>query len=254
MYNEAEHIELRMNRDRRQVQVLRLGATQDYFNFQHNVWNHMEVKLIVSDTVGEITIRLNGIEVFSQTGIDTQSGSTALCNQIQFRANDPIGGTPNYRIDDVIFNDDQGSVNNTWMGDVEIQTLRPTIDTATADFTPLAGDNFANVDDAPGPDDDTTYVESATPGDQDLYDMGSLKTQSLTIAALIVRSYMKKTDAGTRFIRMLSQENGTLGTGAELPMSTTYSYGHEIFELNPDTSALWTVSQINGAQIGMENV
>ena len=248
--------ELRMNNVTHLADVLRGTTVIGSFNLPWYIWHRIEVKLIVHNSAGEITVRLNEQQVFSATGIDTQFSTNAWTDNVRFRekANGNHGAT--LRFDDVTVVDDSGPApQNTWLGDLRIETLIPDADGSSSDFTPLASTNVSQVDEVPGADGDTSYVSSATATDQDLFDITALQGTQNTIYALKVTANANKQDANGRQIQLLALENITTGNGASQQLTNgTYLNFHEFFPLNPDTSSAWSTAEIAATEIGMELV
>ena len=165
-------------------------------------WVFLEMKATVADSGGTIEVRLDGTTVLSTTG-DTRNAGIAEIATIRFSSH--FVGTFNrylLRLDDVYLCDTIGSLNNDLLGDVRVVTLRPTADTAQADFTPLGGtSHFALVDDPPDDDGDASYVESGNVGDQDRYAYADLAATPAAIMAVQVASVARKDDAGSRSLR-----------------------------------------------------
>ena len=252
------HFVMDYNTGKEKYDVIVAGATLGEVTISDYMWHRLEIKMIISDTVGECTIRLNDQEVFTRTGIDTLSGTDAFVRIIEMSGEATGNNGVRVRLDDIVVTDDTGPApNNTFLGDIRISALRPNAPGDATDFTPLAGTNWEAVDDTLGSDGDTTYVESTTAAHQDLHNIepitgvGELPT---TIYGFVVSAHCKKTEAGVRSIQLLSKSGVTTGNGATQVLLTTYTTIHEIFELNPDTSVAWTVSDIDSAQIGVENV
>lgn len=246
--NGLEHVRLNANGTTNKIDVFVLGSNQGSFYMSENRWHWFEMKLIVDDAVGEFTIKLDEVVVFSQTGIDTQNGTNSFVDEIIFRGD----ANPDlvYSIDDVVVHTEAD-----FIGDMRIETLRPDGDGDTNEFTRSGGaTNFENVDEGPGPDDDSTFVESLTAAHQDLYTTGDQAETVDTIHAVVVRSRAKKTDAGSRSIRMLSRTSTTTAQGVIEPLLTDYQYYEHVFEVDPDTAVAWTQSGVDGMQIGVENV
>lgn len=247
-----EHLNLTLIAATNDVQVNILGVNSGNFNMSPNLWHRLEIKLTVDDSAGEITIRLDDTEVFTSTSIDTQRASNAFTNRIDVQVG--IGNSYVMNYDDIIVLDDQGSVNNDFLGDLKIETLRPDADGFVNNFTRSAGTtNFENVDEGPGPNDDTDFVESSTVGHQDLYTTDNLSGTPDTVYAVVVRAAARKDDAGSRTIQLLTRTGTTTDVGATQTLLTTYSRFQEIHEIDPDTGVAWTVSGVDGLQIGMEN-
>jgi len=215
-------------------------------------WYFIELKIFVNGASGTGELMLNGVsEIASTTGnfgstnigqVLIQSGSSAATQQW----------------DDMYLLDTSGSApNNTFLGDVHVETLFPSADGAHTDFTPNSGSNhFDRVNDQAGtfPDDDTTYVSDATVGHRDSYAYDDLSVLTGTIFGVQTVQDARKDDAGTRQIAAVARVSGTDYDGATVTLGTTYAMGTEIRETNPNTSAAWTVSDVNGAEFGIKVV
>jgi hypothetical protein len=68
-----------------------------------NTWNYLEVQAKLSDTVGTVTVRLNGTAVITATGLDTKNaGTKTVYDQIRFST---LDGRV-YLIDDLYLRND----------------------------------------------------------------------------------------------------------------------------------------------------
>lgn len=124
-----------------------------------NTWYRVEVRVLLSDTVGELELLVDGTSYGSQTGADTLN-----TNMIRFICGTPegsIGITTYY--DDVAINDAAAGVQTSFPGAGKIALLKPTAEGATINYTPLSGtDNALMVDDVPGAPDDATTANTST--------------------------------------------------------------------------------------------
>jgi hypothetical protein len=213
---------------------------------------YIEVKLSISDTTGVVQVQVNGIAetltfvTGNATNQDTQNAGNASANIIQFG-----GGTntpENSDFDDMYINDGTGGVDDTFWGDIRV--VAKSVDGAgnSAQFTPLSGANWQNVDEAT-PDGDTTYNESSTVNHID-----SMTTDALGVAGTVkgvaVNVYARKTDAGAGSLAPLWRIGSTDYPGTGVPLSTDYSFVTQRYRVSPATSAAWTTSEIDGAQLG----
>lgn len=214
-----------------------------------NNWSYVEIKIVVSPTVGEITCHINGVSQMSLTGINTQNGSNAFINTFLFGSS--IDYAASFYLDDFYVCDDTGATNNTFLGDVRIVTLLPDGAGSSTQFTPSAGANYTCVDEVP-PDGDTSYVSSSTPGDKDYYTMTNLPYVPGTIFGVTAYADMCKTDAGTRTARVNIQSSSSEVNGPSGGLSTSYAFTKIIAETDPATSSAWTFAGINAVQVGVE--
>lgn len=222
-------------------------------------WSYVEVRVVFSNTVGIIECRINGSQVINATGLDTiEGGASTSINAIRLtgaRGADSTTATMQWLIDDVYILDTTGAVNNTFLGPIKIETLFPNAEGGTIDFTPSTGtDNSALVDENPR-NDDTDYNESAdTASNKDLFAAGNLSVIDSGIVGVQITSDARL-DAGSPIgLQSIVFENATQGTGSVIEVSSTTDYEavQHIFELNPDTTAAWSTTEVDAMEIGYE--
>lgn len=212
-----------------------------------DTWYYIEMKVRVGNAgTGNYEIRVNGTNVLSDADEDTQAGSNDYANRVEFY----IRINNNTYIDDTYICDGTGTVNNDFLGDSRVETLFPTADGVSSDFTPSTGtDNYAMIDDESGGlDGDSTYVESATTNDRDTYSFTNLSTINI-IRGLQFNVVARKTDVTDYNIELV------LDGFVESPIvvnNTSYNTYDQMYEENPDTSAAWVDSEINAAEFGYE--
>lgn len=182
--SELHHIEVRLEQDHtitinRGVSPMTELYQSSVITFVPNVWYYMEVKCTVGAS-GYVEVRKDTVTVASYTGDTDNGGTTQIIGQVMvwYSPNQNMGYTG---IDDYYIADDSGSANNDFLGDVRIDTLFPTGNGTTNNFTPSAGSNYQNVDDPTAPDNDTTYNDGASVGDIDEYAMGDISHNPTTI-------------------------------------------------------------------------
>jgi len=143
-------------------------------------FTYVEMKVTISPTVGTVDVRFNGVLVpglSGLTGLNTANvgGSTwsgIALNEYDDSALGIVGTTLDY--DDFYVLDGSGAAPwNTFLGDVRVDARFPTGASANGapntGWTPSAGANWQNVDDTPGPNDDTDYNETVTSGVLDTF-------------------------------------------------------------------------------------
>ncbi len=221
-------------------------------------WCYIESYVLINDTTGAYTVKVNGTTVMSATNVDTRdAGTTATLDSLRLIGHPASADTAdaNVMIDDLYILDSTGSApNNTFLGPIKIEGILPDAAGDSAAFTPSAGSNYQCVDENPE-NSDTDYVSSGTSGHIDLYNFGSLATVNGTIYGAQVNLVDKLDAAGSLNVRAKAKHSSTTGNGSTVSVtSTTYGGLKHIFELNPSTSAAWTASEINAAQFGVEVV
>lgn len=206
-------------------------------------WVHLEVKANIHNSTGSAKVRVNGVEVLSVTGVDTQNGSNAFIGSVNLirdraiQADDFAVGIP--------------ADANDWFGDCKVVETLPGGAGNYTQFTPSAGSNFQNVDDTTI-DDDTTRNTSSTNGHKDSYNNAALGVTG-TVIAVDTLAYMRKDDAGSRSARVFTRLGGVDHAGSDISLLDTYkTYKQSHGEVNPETAAAWTVSDVDGSEPGVE--
>lgn len=208
-----------------------------------NAWFHLEIKVLISDTVGTVEVRFNGVtKIGPLTSQDTASSANIYVGYVGFLAS---------KVDDVVIWDTSRALNNNFLGDVKVETIFPDSAGSTTQFTPSSGSNYQNVDENP-PNDDTDYNEDATVNDIDLYNLGALTTTSGAIKAVQVIGRMRKTDAGAREAAVIQKSSATTTVGTTQALGTSFVTYRELNETNPATAAAYTISEVNALQAGLK--
>ena len=222
-------------------------------------WSYIEIKLLIDDTVGTVEVRVNGKAVISETNVDTKNSSgAAQCNMVRFRGVDGAGAAENQQwlLDDIYVCDNTGSVNNDFLGPIKVETIFPSAAGDDTDFTPSAGSNWENVDDASHWDGDTTYNEAGTTGNLDLHNCEDLTviTGSGTIHGLRLDTYCRVTSAAVKTVIPTVKSGVTEGavSGVGIAAENLFVGVPAIFEQDPAAAGAWTTTTINSMQIGYE--
>lgn len=139
-----------------------------------------------------------------------------------------------------------------WQGEQRIITRFPTSDTARNDLTPSSGEiNYLMVDE-PTPDGDVTYNEGTTAGETDRYASSTGTSNPLTVPAVAIRSFVRKTDVETKRARNVLRVGSATANGNTEVLSTTYMGYLSTYSLNPDTGLPWTGTAAEAAEFGIE--
>jgi hypothetical protein len=222
-------------------------GTQPVFQ---QVWNYIEISATISDTVGEVHVRLNGqtSDEVSYTG-DTKNGGTSTNI-------DKLGiiYASNLHIADLYVLNDSGSAPlNNFLGDVTVRTLAPAGNGTYSQLTGSDGDSLNNyqlVDEHPFSG--TDYVGSAVSGQKDSYTMADLPAGVTTVYALQVSGSMSKTDATLAQSRYFVRSGGTDYGGTTRALTTSFVGYYDMYTTDPATGLPWTVAAVNNAEPGME--
>lgn len=256
-----EHAKLRISNINNNIEFWVNGSLHSNFDMTVGFWHRLEVKIVVSDTVGSIDILIDrsfgtdfstAIQVSSVFIGDTQSGTASFTDIIEFISNPAASLETEILWDDITLNDDVGTRNNTWMGDIKIQTLRPNADTAQKDMTPSTGIvNYVLVDDAPGPD-TSDFVTPDTILDKDLYAATDLAGTSNVINAVQVKAFAQRGDVGSASITLIAKSGATESASGSQSLEITSQFHSFILETDPNTAGDWNKNTVNAVEIGVE--
>jgi hypothetical protein len=244
---------LRRNTGGAEIEVCRgsgatlLGTTSGA-NLQDNTWCYIELKVKCNSSTGTVDIQVDGVNVLSLTGQNTQAGSHAYHDGFHFE-----GISDNLpKIDDFYFLDTSGSANNDFLGKQRVVTVFPNAVGATGAWTGSNGSpHYSLVNENPA-DDDTTYVESNTTGQEELWNYTNPAGIG-SIAGVKVNTDCRVTD-GTPFTLDTMVLSGATGVsdGGQSISSTGYTTVGHIFEQDPATSSAWGATGVNNAQFGVK--
>jgi hypothetical protein len=204
-------------------------------------WYSLQVEVVISDTVGRVTIYLDGVQKLNLTGLDTKNGGTGVVDRIYFSGGSgSIGG----RYDDMLVQDSATRLANP----IRASTLYPTSDGATLNLVPSTGtSHFALVDEALASR--TDYLSGSTVGDLDLLGLGNLPTTPLSIQEVNAIVYASKTDATNRSIALGVKSGATTSDGSNYALSSSGGRFERPLAVDPNTGAAWTTSAVNALEL-----
>jgi len=220
---------------------------------------YIEWKLKIGDSTDGLTVvRVDGVEVINQTDIDTNNIAPGAADNVHFIFARSPSIADGHKIDDLYISDlSGGAPQNDFLGDIQVDTVFPDGAGATSDFDTTVGsaNHFENVDENPA-DDDTSYNETATDNDVDLFEYAALPSIIGGALVLSVKATIlaKKTDAGISQMRAVARPLSTNRVGAAMFIGTDYQYFSEIWDLNPETSGAWTDATVNASEFGVEKL
>lgn len=218
-----------------------------------DAWKYIEMKVYISSTSGTVDVRVDGQDVINLSGINTNplgiTDQTATTTGFGTGWVDADGqGLTDYYVCD-----GQGSLNNDFLGDVEVQTLYPNAAGNNSQWTPLSGDNYTNVDESVS-DNDTSYVYASSAGTIDTYEYDSMTAVSGVVHGIQHNIWARKAMSGSVSVAPVTRPNATDYTGESQTVASTYADLMVIEETNPDTGLTWTISEVNAAQFGQKVV
>jgi hypothetical protein len=215
------------------------------------VWYYVELQAKLSDTVGTAIVRVNGVTVIGPlSNLDTKNnGTKTTFDSISLR----VGSATTPYFDDLYLMSGTG---DTFLGDIVIETLYPNGNGNANQWVGSDADsvnNYLLVDEVGVPD-TTDYVADSVSGHQDMYTLTDLVHSTGTIVGVCHSAYLAKTDAvNLRQVRIVNRRAADNKTAA-LTLATTYVAFQYMLPTDPETSAAWTIANVNALQSGVEVV
>jgi hypothetical protein len=211
-------------------------------------WQHVEVGGVIDAVAGSVVIRVNGVIVLNLTNVNTK-GSAAQSTMRRYGLQQGGADGNYFETQHWYLCDATGAAPwNTFLGDVRVQTLRPTSDDAVQ-FTPNGlPANWQNAASYP-PKPFTNYNASANVGDQDTFVMQQIDTNDV-VFGVHVKPLVYKNDAGARSGASILKSGGTTAVGGSVVLSETSSQLLRMYQTDPNTSAQWTAAAVNAIKAG----
>jgi len=235
-----------------------------------NNWTYFEWKVTVNtSTNGSFSLKYhthksrNNTATWdaANTGVNTANQGTAGADRAVLSWD--TGGTDRVSMTDIYLLDSSGSVNNDFLGEIYIEALDPDGNGTTTQWS-LAG-GAASLEDAineaasiQSVAEDDKGVTSDVTGQIELATMSDLVLiTNTTIVGIQVRMYGKMDTTGSRniefFYRKTTGSPAQVGSGKLLALSSTaFAGAADTLEQDPNTSAAWTIANINAMQLGFE--
>jgi hypothetical protein len=214
-----------------------------------DVWYRLEIRIVIHGSTGVFQLKINETLDIDFSG-DTDDNGALGINVVKLSHQSTVGITS---WDDLVIYNSGGAAPNDFLGDMRIETLRPTGAGDSSDSTPSAGTRHEAVDDSGGNDGDSTYVSMDT-NDEDLYAMGDLSFTPSAVYAVVTNVVCRADGSTPRVLRGKVKTGTTEGNGMnkEVPFGSNYKTLQDYFPVDPDTATSWTESGVNGMQVGQE--
>lgn len=207
-------------------------------------YTFLEVEFTRNATTGVFKVYANGALIITNTGANT--GASSIDN---IALQNPSGS------DGVTIDDWYIASGATHLGDCRVQTLQPSADTATKQWTASTGTNHAALVDEMPSNGDSDYISDSTVGNKDLFDVADLADSPANIFAVQAVIVARKDDASLREVRTNMKDGATTTNGTTRTLGSSYKLWVDPLQLtNPDTAAAWTASDVNAMQLGVETV
>lgn len=217
-------------------------------------WHFMEVGCYVHASSGWYEVRLDGSQVCRFDG-DTEYTAAGDITKVRLRA--PFNySTWSIDVDDWYVCDGTGTSNNSFLGDISVETLIPTSDGTEGDMTPSTGsDSYAVVDEEPP--NGTDYILADTPGQRETFNCSDLSYINREVVGVYVEYTSKNDGLVDNELKSVTRADDTTYDGSTsghtIPVGqVSYMTVGQAFDNNPSTTSAWTVAQVNAAEFGVK--
>jgi hypothetical protein len=210
-------------------------------------WYYIELKILTDGSAGSYELRVNGSTWIIGSGIGTTYLGNPYLNSFRLQP-PPVSPVVAIRYDDIYLLDGSGPINNDFLGIRKVEMIHPDSPGDASEWTPNTGANWEAVNEEEL-DGDATYVEASIVK-KDLYNFGSISDLA-TIDGIQIMAHSRVT-SGSMDLHVVTKSGATeVECASETIASTTYITTTCLREVNPDTAAKWTNTEINSAQFGL---
>jgi len=230
-------------------------STDTVFVMALNTWYFFEMSATIypgtyglPDSSIGYEVRVNNVTVLSGTKTGLTRNYAWVFQKLVMSG--PGSGVNAY-VDDVYLTD--GTVG--FLGDTTWGVIRPNAEGDESDFTPNSGlvhyDRVADI----LSDGDTTYLSSATVGDEELHNYEDIVATGPIVGAHF-NLILKKSDSGSCTVRRLIKSGSSTDVDLDYfaPSETDYVDYRDGFLVSPFTGSAWTQAEINGLQHGLRRI
>lgn len=99
---------------------------------------------------------------------------------------------------------------------------------------------------------DSTYVSTATSGAVSVWSLGNLTGTGVSVAGIAINAVARDDTAGTNPLQAVVRTGSTNYTSTSTNLTSAYLNVQKIWDTNPNTSAAWTESEVNGLAAGIK--
>ena len=224
--------------------------TSSTFPLTASSWNHIEAKLVISSTLGEVEVRLNGETVLVATDLNT--GTTPISQYLWERSTGNTG--VNWNLDDIFIWDSEGTKNNDFIGPARVHSRWPVSDVSPMDWAVIGAATAHEAVDDTSPDGDATCITAEDPGDVAGFTIDSLPADVIQVEGICIVHMSRLTSGGIGSTKAGVISGTEEYQGPEQQITTAYTHRPTCIDLNPDGDIPWTKSAVENAVFTIERI
>lgn len=213
-----------------------------------NGWWHIEVKFTTGSSTGAVEVRVEGDTVLTTTGQNYGSAGIGLVGWGNILGTTDDDTFSYYK--DVVVWDTNGSQNNNFLGSVLVGDIPLTSDVTFTGWTSTGANGFSVLNNTDPANDGTNFIGAPTPPPTaGVFAHATLPPNTTSVKAIITRVRAKKSDGGDGSLQTSLISGTSTVNGANRPITITYTYWEDVFEIDPATSAPWTITNANASEL-----
>jgi len=216
-----------------------------------NTWHYFEIYIKPRNSGGVVTVKVDGIQVVTYTGDTT--GEEEFFNAWDISGvNASTSSIRPTLFDDIVCNDVNGSVNNSWPGMVRLLPVRANADGTYNDWTRAAldlGCDAAQVRGGFG----VSMLQTASADQKVTFDP---EIPDLPVGATItnvILSVTARVEAGAGVIAPMVISDATESISADQTLLSTWRNYQYAWAVNPADSAAWEEADLATLELGVSS-
>ena len=178
-----------------------------------DTWHYLEAKFEIAEIAndGFAEMRVDGVEVINETGIDTNNNVSTAVLDFRFQCTNASASDGDYvAYDDIYILVDADGGQTDYLDPQRVRAIPPTGDTGTMDWTTSSGTVHYTLIDENGVD-TSDYVESATNNDIDMFSLTNVDdTRKGNYHGVKVEAEVIDTVGGSPTLDIRIDSNGTV--------------------------------------------
>lgn len=213
-------------------------------------WHYVELQVVQGTSNGTLNVRLNGVLAITLSAQNTTQGGGQLLTAF-------VGAVPGEDclvttdVDDLYIADTSGTINNTFLGDVRVDALKPQASGALNEWTV---EGAASAWEAVSDGDEATAIRAATAGLSQTFGVEALPAMTTpAIHGVQVTLLARKTDAGNGRVRGIVASGAQTEVSDDILLQEQLAWHTALFERDPNGNVPWTEGAFNAAEFGVES-
>lgn len=239
------------------VSINAIGQTAPE-SYRAGVWHHAQIKVTISTTVGEVWVKVDGVEVAHLQNVYTY-GNSGFATISQFG----MGGCPvaNQRYADLVLVDevatdafDNATPYTGFIGDQAVYEFVDPVDGDLLEWTRSGGvGTFASYVNQNPQDGDATYLSSSATAQKMSFSFPDVVTGA-SITAIKNTVCHRKDASGFAVLRLLSRSDDAINHfSSQISTTESYKFDEIIADVDPKDGAAWTEARRLVTQLGFEH-